>query len=561
MTSGHLEVERKYDVDDGVRPPRPGAGWTASRPWTRRSSTRSRRSTSTPPTSGCSAPGSRCAAAPVAPTRAGTSSCPAGTAPAGSCTRRWAGRPTKPPQALLEPVARRPARGADRARWRRCAPAAWSPSLRDADGRAAGRGRRRHRHRHRRSGAGRRGRAAGLARGRGRARRRRRGAGRARSGSGWSRPAPGRRLGVEDRPGARRPAAPRVGRRRAERSRATARASSCSPRSATRWRRCRRPTSCCAPTQPDAVHQVRVAAPAAAQHPGGLPPGAGPRRPPSRCATSCRGSAGSCADARDDEVALAHLRELVAGRAARSWCSGRWPPGCSRRSSGGPRPARDRALAHAVASRGTSRLLDALHALLADPPFTAGAGGAAPAGAPRRDAQRSVKRLRRRLDGGAAGATATAADAALHEVRKAAKRRGTPPRSARASSAQRQGAGRAAKGCRRCSGSCRTPSSPASSAAGSGSRPPRPGRTPSPTAGCTASSRRRADRAEADVLGARRTKAPRACCEPPGEPFVGLLGFVTVVLLAMLLLHGYLWWRLVRSTTRPGRLRRAADRC
>ncbi len=37
---------------------------------------------------------------------------------------------------------------------------------------------------------------------------------------------------------------------------------------------------------------------------------------------------------------------------------------------------------------------------------------------------------------------------------------------------------------------------------------------------------------------------------------IGLLGFVTVVLLAMLILHGYLWWRLVRSTTRPGRARR-----
>jgi predicted MPP superfamily phosphohydrolase len=37
---------------------------------------------------------------------------------------------------------------------------------------------------------------------------------------------------------------------------------------------------------------------------------------------------------------------------------------------------------------------------------------------------------------------------------------------------------------------------------------------------------------------------------------VGLLGFGTVVLTAMLLLHGYLWWRLVRSTTRPGRPRR-----
>ncbi|WP_324275186.1 hypothetical protein [Blastococcus brunescens] len=39
-------------------------------------------------------------------------------------------------------------------------------------------------------------------------------------------------------------------------------------------------------------------------------------------------------------------------------------------------------------------------------------------------------------------------------------------------------------------------------------------------------------------------------------PLIALLGFATVVLLAMLLLHSYLWFRLVRSTTRPGRLRR-----
>ncbi len=37
---------------------------------------------------------------------------------------------------------------------------------------------------------------------------------------------------------------------------------------------------------------------------------------------------------------------------------------------------------------------------------------------------------------------------------------------------------------------------------------------------------------------------------------IGLLGFATVVLLALLVLHGYVWWRLVRSTTRPGRTRR-----
>ena len=37
---------------------------------------------------------------------------------------------------------------------------------------------------------------------------------------------------------------------------------------------------------------------------------------------------------------------------------------------------------------------------------------------------------------------------------------------------------------------------------------------------------------------------------------IALVGFGTVALLATLLLHGYLWFRLVRSTTRPGKLRR-----
>ncbi|GAA4731330.1 metallophosphoesterase [Modestobacter marinus] len=37
---------------------------------------------------------------------------------------------------------------------------------------------------------------------------------------------------------------------------------------------------------------------------------------------------------------------------------------------------------------------------------------------------------------------------------------------------------------------------------------------------------------------------------------IGLLGFGLTVLLVVVLLHGYLWWRLVRSTTRPGRVRR-----
>jgi uncharacterized protein len=38
---------------------------------------------------------------------------------------------------------------------------------------------------------------------------------------------------------------------------------------------------------------------------------------------------------------------------------------------------------------------------------------------------------------------------------------------------------------------------------------------------------------------------------------IALLGFGAVVVLAMLLLHGYVWWRLVRGTTRPGRTRRS----
>jgi hypothetical protein len=37
---------------------------------------------------------------------------------------------------------------------------------------------------------------------------------------------------------------------------------------------------------------------------------------------------------------------------------------------------------------------------------------------------------------------------------------------------------------------------------------------------------------------------------------MALIGFGAVVLLAVVLLHGYLWWRLVRGTTRPGRVRR-----
>ena len=54
---------------------------------------------------------------------------------------------------------------------------------------------------------------------------------------------------------------------------------------------------------------------------------------------------------------------------------------------------------------------------------------------------------------------------------------------------------------------------------------------------------------------------PASAPPHPGAPeaalsLIGLLGFGTVVLVAVGLLHGYLWLRLVRSTTEPGRLRR-----
>jgi hypothetical protein len=58
------------------------------------------------------------------------------------------------------------------------------------------------------------------------------------------------------------------------------------------------------------------------------------------------------------------------------------------------------------------------------------------------------------------------------------------------------------------------------------------------------------------LAGARREPASGGGKEVLPLSLIGLLGFGTVVLLALFLLHGHLWWRLVRSTTRPGRTRR-----
>ena len=123
-------------------------------------------------------------------------------------------------------------------------------------------------------------------------------------------------------------------------------------------------------------------------------------------------------DARDGEVALAHLRELVAGQ----------PP----ELVPGPVAARlqQTALREDAAGRVRARaaledprylrLLDALHGLLADPPRAERAGHSAKTVL--RDAQRrSTRRLARRI-ADARSAPPEAEGAALHEVRKAAKR-------------------------------------------------------------------------------------------------------------------------------------------
>lgn len=169
--------------------------------------------------------------------------------------------------------------------------------------------------------------------------------------------------------------------------------------------------------QPDAVHQVRVAA----------------RRlrstltafrdvidrdatAPLREELSWLGL--QLSEARDHEVAVAHLRDVVSAEPEELVLG----PVAARLQQNQLREERaglDRALA-TVAGERYLRLLDALHALVADPPFTDGAGGRLRP-VLRRAVRRSVRRLRRHMR------TARRADdkdrpEALHAVRKAAKR-------------------------------------------------------------------------------------------------------------------------------------------
>src|SRR4051812_24155658 len=168
--------------------------------------------------------------------------------------------------------------------------------------------------------------------------------------------------------------------------------------------------------QPDAVHQVRVAArrlrSTLSAFRGVL---AGAATGPIRDELSWLG--GQLADARDAEVALEHLRAVAAAQPDELVL--------------GPVGARLQQTQIQEAQAGSDRarltlserryldLLDALHGLLADPPFTARAGDSVRP-VLRKATRRSVRKLRRRL--GAARRVAEDGDpTALHAVRKAAK--------------------------------------------------------------------------------------------------------------------------------------------
>jgi CHAD domain-containing protein len=169
--------------------------------------------------------------------------------------------------------------------------------------------------------------------------------------------------------------------------------------------------------QPDAVHAVRVAArrlrSTLAAFRSVLDRGT---TDPLREELSWLG--GRLAGARDDEVALGHLREVVAAEPDElvlGPVAARLQQLQLRQERAGLEQALD-----ALADPRYLALLDSLHGLLADPPFTDRAANRLEPVV--RDAvRRSVRRLRRRT---ATAESAAPADreAALHEVRKAAKR-------------------------------------------------------------------------------------------------------------------------------------------
>ncbi len=168
--------------------------------------------------------------------------------------------------------------------------------------------------------------------------------------------------------------------------------------------------------QPDAVHQVRVAARRLRSTFASF------RKVLDRAVTDplrdeLAWLGGQLADARDDEVALDHLRALVAAEPEElvlGPVAARLQQAELREVQGGA----DRARLTLSEPRYLA-LLDGLHGLLAEPPFTDQARSDV-ASVLQSATRRSVRKLRRRLDA-ARRATGDARGAALHEVRKAAK--------------------------------------------------------------------------------------------------------------------------------------------
>jgi CHAD domain-containing protein len=123
------------------------------------------------------------------------------------------------------------------------------------------------------------------------------------------------------------------------------------------------------------------------------------------------------AGVRDDEVGLTHLRAVVAAE-PEELVLGPVAARLQQAQLSQVQAGHDRALETLAGARYLA-LLDALHALLADPPFTTQAQDPVRP-VLRMATRRSVRKLRRRLDA-ALDATDTQSGAALHEVRKAAK--------------------------------------------------------------------------------------------------------------------------------------------
>ena len=169
--------------------------------------------------------------------------------------------------------------------------------------------------------------------------------------------------------------------------------------------------------RPDAVHKLRVAARRLRSITAVVRPVLDrAATDPLRAELKWLGS--ELSEARDAEVALAHLRELVAAQPVElvlGPVAARLQQTALRTEAGG----QERAVATLSGDR-YLRLLEDLQALLADPPLTgAAAGPARPV--LRKAVRRAGRRLRRELRA-AQRADGVQRSTALHEVRKAAKR-------------------------------------------------------------------------------------------------------------------------------------------